>query len=436
VIKSICCQVIEGVKILGKTITEKILARASGKSEVLPNEYLEVSSSRPITLSTFMQRGPAKMKEMGINRVFNSKLINIVDGHFGVTASQQAGEARRAVERWAKEVGIPEDNIYLLGRSGIEHILAGEKCWALPGECFFQAVNGHTPTLGALGAFAVTLSYGTAAYLITGKTWVKVPESVKINITGALPSGVMARDVFEYILGQIGPAGCAGQVIEFAGPTIDNMEMDARFSLCCNVLFTGAWTAIINPDQRTLDYIRDKTSDHFEPLVSDPDARYAKVFNFDVSNLVPQIVPPPERYLVRPVTELEGSRITNGFIGTCANGRLEDMRIAAKILQRGKVYPGVILNITPGTPNIYKRALDEGLIRIFLDAGAVIPSPACGMCLGYNTPLAAGDVCLSTGTCNYPGRMGSKGAEIHAASPATVAASCIEGKITDPRKYL
>ena len=147
-------------------------------------------------------------------------------------------------------------------------------------------------------------------------------------------------------------------------------------------------------------------------------------------------VPPPERYIVKPVTHLEGTRITNGFIGTCANSRMEDMQIAAKILEGEKVYPGVILNITPGTPSIYKQAMDAGLIRIFMDAGAVIPSPACGMCLGYNTPLAAGDVCISTGTCNYPGRMGSKDAEIYAANPATVAASCIEGRIVDPRKYL
>ena len=419
-----------------KTITEKILARASGKAEVSPGEYLEVRSHRPMTLTAGMHRGPEKVLEMGVNRLFNPKLVNIVDGHTGVTASQQAGEARRRTERWAKEVGIPKENIYLLGRSGIEHVFAGEKCWALPGDCFFQVINGHTTTLGALGAFAVTLSYGSAAYLITGKTWIRVPESVKFNITGDLPKGVMARDVFEYILGQIGPTGCAGKVMEFTGPTIDNMDMDRRFSLCCLALFTGAWTAIINPDQKTLDYIRERTSDPFEPLVSDPDARYAKVYDFDVSNLVPQVVPPPERYIVKPVTELEGTRITNGFIGACANSRIEDMRTTAKVLKGKKLCPGVILNITPGTPNIYKQALDEGLIRIFLDAEAVIASPACGMCIGFNTPLAAGDVCISTGTCNYPGRMGSKDAEIYAASPATVAASCIEGKITDPRKYL
>ena len=421
---------------MGKTISEKILAKASGRTAVSPGEYLEVSSRLPVTMGVDMGRGPNQVEELGLSRVFNPKLINIVDGHSGVTGQPQAAEARRAIVRWAKKVGIPEENIYLLGRSGIEHVFAGEKCWALPGECFLQATNGHTPTLGALGAFAVTLSYGSGGYLVTGKTWIKVPETAKINITGNLHEGVMARDVFEYILGQIGPTGCAGQVMEFTGPTIDNMEMDARFSLCCNALFTGAWTAIINPDQKTLDYVKKRTSEPFKPLVSDPDAHYAKVYHFDISNLAPQVVPPPERYIVKPVTELEGTTINSGFIGSCANSRMEDMLIAARILKKHRVHPGVILNITPGTPNIYKQALDEGLIRIFMDAEAVIPAPACGMCPGRNTPLATGDVCISTGTCNYPGRMGSKNAEIYAASPATVAASCIEGRITDPRKYL
>ncbi|MFC2067134.1 aconitase family protein [Chloroflexota bacterium] len=419
-----------------KTITEKILARASGRAAVSPGEYLEVSSRRPVTLHTHMDRGPEQMKEMGFSRVFNPKLVNVVDGHNGATASQQAGEARRAIEKWAREVGIPEENIYLIGRAGIEHVFASEKCWALPGDCFFQVVNGHTSTLGGIGAFAVTLSYGSGAYLMTGKTWVRVPESARFNIRGDLGKGVMARDVFEYILGQVGPIACIGQVIEFGGPTVENMEMDGRFSLCCNTIFTGAWTSIINPDQKTLDYIKERTSDPFEPLASDPDAQYAKVWDFDVSDLVPQVVPPPERYLVKPVTELQGVRISNGFIGSCSNSRLEDMRIAAQVLKGNKVYQGVILNITPGTPDIYKQALDEGLIKIFMDAEVVIPSPACGMCVGANTPLADGDVCISTATCNYPGRMGSNKAEIYAASPATVAASCIEGKIADPRKYL
>ncbi|MBI4233829.1 MAG: 3-isopropylmalate dehydratase large subunit, partial [Chloroflexi bacterium] len=161
-----------------------------------------------------------------------------------------------------------------------------------------------------------------------------------------------------------------------------------------------------------------------------------RVYEFDVSNLVPQVVPPPKRYIVKPVMELAGTRLNRGFIGSCANSRLEDLRLAAQVLKGRKLHPEVILNITPGTVAIYKQAMKEGFIETFLDAGCVVPSPCCGMCWGANTPLAAGDVCIATGTCNYPGRMGSKDAEIYLGNPATVAASCIEGRVADPRKYL
>ena len=421
---------------MGKTITEKILAKASGRAEVSPGEYLEVSSPRPIILGDVWERGPSQMTEMGFNKVFNPKLVIFIDGHVGASGSHGAGVNRRAFQKWVKKVGIPDENVYLVGRSGIEHVFSGEKCFAVPGECFFEMANGHTSTLGALGTFAITLSYGSGQYLMTGKTWLKVPETAKCVINGRLPDGVLARDVFEYILGQIGPGGCAGQVMEFTGNTVDNMEMDGRFSLCANALFTGAWTAIINPDKKTLDYVKARTSDPFEPLVSDPDAQYAREYEFDVSDLVPQVVPPPERHIPKLVTEVAGTWINAGFIGACDNSWMEDMRMTAKILKGRKIHHDVILNVTPGTTNILKQAIEEGLIDVFLDAGAVVPSPCCGMCWGANTPLAAGDVCVSTGTCNYPGRMGSSEAQIYAASPATVAASCIEGKITDPRAYL
>lgn len=420
---------------MGKTITEKILARASGTNEVSPGDYIEVTSRCPVTVSATLGRGIDEMKKWGA-KVFDPKLINIVDGHTGSTASHKAGEMRKVFREWAKEQAIPDENIYELGRQGIEHVVAGEHAWALPGECFFQKVNGHTSTLGALGAFAITLSYGSGAYLMTGKTWIKVPESVQITLTGKMPKEITARDVFEHILGRIGPSAAVGMVIEWTGPVVDKLEMDGRFTLCSLALFAGAWTAIINPDQKTLGYVRARTTESFEPLVSDPDATYAKVYSFDVSQLVPQIVPPPHRYIVKPVTDFEGVKINRGFIGSCADGRIEDMRLAARILKGKKLHSQVILNITHGSVDVYKQSMKEGLAEIFLEAGCVLPSPACGMCYGANTPLAAGDVCVSTGTCNYPGRMGSKEADIYLGNPALVAASAVEGMIVDPRKYL
>lgn len=421
---------------MGKTISEKILAKASGRTEVSAGEYIQVAPNRPVNIGWRFERGPNQFDALGATKVYNPKLINIVNGHYGVTASHRVMETRQQVREWTQKVGIPQSNIYDLGRQGVEHVLSGELCLALPGEVFVEIINGHTSALGALGSFAFTLSYESGAFLVTGRTWVQVPETAKFNLTGRLQKGVTARDVFEYVLGQVGGAGAPGQVMEWTGPATDAMSMDGRFTLCCGALFTGAWTGIVNPDEKTLDYVRTRTEEPFEPLVSDSNAHFAKVYDFDVSKIEPQVVPPPKRDTAKPLSQMQGVKINRGFIGSCFNSRIEDMRMAARILKGKKIRPEVVLNITPGAVSIYRQCLREGLIETFVEAEAVVPPPACGMCCGANTPLGSGDVCISTSTCNYPGRMGSREAEIYLASPATVAASCIEGRISDPRSYL
>jgi 3-isopropylmalate/(R)-2-methylmalate dehydratase large subunit len=421
---------------MGKTISEKILAKDGGKTEVSPGDYVSVSSSRPVTALMAMGRGGGQFLAIGAKKLFDPKRVVVIDDHPGVTATAGVEEGRAETIRWAKKYGIPRSNIFMMGRNGIGHIVAAERCWALPGTVYLSITNGHTTTLGGMGSFAITLSYESGAYLATGYTWIRVPETVKFNITGELGEGVMAIDVFEYVLGQIGPAGAPYQVMEWTGPVIDQMSMDGRFSLCCNALFVGAKTGIVNPDQKTIDYVSARTEEPFEPIVSDQDAEFAKTYNYDVSDLEPQIVPPPKRYVVKPVKEYTGVKINRAYIGSCTNARIEDMRIAAKILKGAKIHPDVRLNITHGSVNILKQSVQEGLYEIFIDAEAELPSPCCGMCYGQNTPLAAGDVCISAGTCNYDGRMGSMNTKIYIANPAAVAASAIEGKITDPREYL
>ncbi|MFH1087593.1 MAG: aconitase family protein [Chloroflexota bacterium] len=421
---------------MGKTITEKILAKACGRSQVVPLEYIEVAPRRPVTIGWNPERGPFQFDTLGAEKVYNPELLHIVQGHHGVTASHRVAESAAGVKEWARKMGIPQRNIYELGRQGIEHVLSGELCWALPGEVFVEIINGHTSALGALGAFAFTLSYESGAFLATGKTWVQVPETAKFNIRGRLQQGVTARDVFEYVLGQVGGAGAPGQVMEWTGPVVEAMDMDGRFTLCAGALFTGAWTAVVNPDDKTLAYVQARSKESFEPLTSDPDATFARVYDFDVSKLEPQVVPPPKRDTAGPLSKFEGKKINKGFIGSCFNSRLEDMRMGARILKGRKIHPDVVLNITPGTTGILRQSLEEELVQAFVDADAVVPPPACGMCWAANTPLASGDVCISSGTCNYKGRMGSREADIYLASPATVAASCIEGRIADPRKYL
>ncbi len=422
---------------MGKTITEKILAKAAGRKEVSPGEYIEVGSRCPTPMGNFgsLRGGLEFCAEWKVG-VFNPKLIRIVDGHLGATASHNAAKSRMGARQWAAAVGIPEENIYTLGRSGIENMFSAERAWALPGEVYLQAVNGHSSGSGALGAFATTLSYGRGEYFMTGKTWMRVPRSIKVVVKGALPTGTCARDVFEYFLSQIGPTGAGGAALEWTGPVIDQLSMGERLSLCSFAIFTGAWTAIINPDQKTLEYVRSRTRENFEPQVSDPDAQYAQIYELEVSNLVPQVVPPPKRHIVKPVNELEGTPINRGFIGSDAGSWIEHLRMAARILQGKKIHPRLVLNITPGTTNILRQALEDGLIKTFVDAECVVPTPNEGMEWGANTPLSDDEVCIASGQTNYPGRMGSEAAQIYLANPMTVAASCLEGRIADPRKYL
>ncbi|MFC1988278.1 aconitase family protein [Chloroflexota bacterium] len=418
---------------MGKTIAEKIIAKCSGKDEVSVGDYAWINPRCPVTMPFTYSQGAANHESLGFDRVYDPERIRIVHGHAGVANSLRNPENTK---RWARWVGIPERNIFDLDRGGIEHVTSEEHCWPLPGEFVVEVVNSHTCTRGALGAFAMTLSYEKGVFLLTGRIWVQVPDTTKVNITGVLQKGVTARDVSEYVLGQIGGDGAVGTVMEWTGPVVDAMDMDGRFTMCSSALFFGAWTAIMNPDEKTLEYVRARTQEPFEPLTSDSDARFIKAHNFDGSKIEPQIVVPPSRQTVKPLSELMGMKINRGFIGTCMNGRLDDMRLAAAVLKGKKVQPGVMLNITPATVNIYRQCLNEGIIDAFLNAGVVVPWPSCGMCGSQQTPLLSGDICVTTGPLNYKGHCGSDKAEIYLANPATVAASCIEGRIADPRDYL
>jgi 3-isopropylmalate/(R)-2-methylmalate dehydratase large subunit len=422
----------------GKNVVQKILARAAGKEEVATGDYLVVRSSRPVTLvGDYLEKGAIQVMECGVKKVFNPNLIKIVLGHAGAGGDKAIGESRRKIRLWAEAVGVPRENILDLGQQGVEHIIAGEQCWALPGELYFSVADGHSTALGALGGLAVPLSYESGAYLIRGFSWMQVPEVARFTLTGTTKEGVFIRDVQEYILGQIGATGTPGQVILWDGSYVAGLSMDGRFTLCANALFSSAWTAIIEADQVTVDYVRACSKEAYTPLYGDSDAEYAQQRFFNVSAVEPQIVPPPERTHVFPVSVYEGTKITKGHIGACTNGRMEDMRVAARILKGRKVHPDVMLNITPGSVSIYRQCLKEGILEIFVDAGVFLPAPCCGQCSsGSNTPLGDNDVCISSGTCNYPGRMGSEKAEIYLGSPATIAASAVAGCITDPRNFL
>lgn len=421
---------------MGRTITEKILDKDVGRI-VKVGEFVRVTS-KYIVIEGLNEK---QLMKFGIKKAFDPNRVKIVWGSHCGTAEDF--ESRYETLKFAEKLGIPRENIIDIGSGGITHQVSIEHIWPLPGTVYMCGTDGHTPMNGALGCLSEPLAHGAyenEVFLMTGKAWMHVPPSIKFSLSGELQEGVMTRDIFEWILSKIGPSGAQSTVMEWAGPAVENMSMDGRIALCCNSVFTGSFTSIINPDKITTEYSKSRTRDNFELLTSDLDSSYEKTFDFDLSAVGPQVVVPPKRYVVKPVKEVQGKKIDRGLIGACANGRLEDMRIAAKILKGSRVHSDVSLTIAPASTEVLSRSLQEGLIKVFVDAGAVVPSPCCGMCIasmrGTTTPLAADEVCISTSTANYPGRMGSVNAQIYLASPATVAASCLEGKITDPRQYL
>ncbi|MFX0204461.1 MAG: aconitase family protein [Candidatus Hodarchaeota archaeon] len=424
---------------MGKTISEKILAKNAGKKEVNPGEYIQATNT-----SRFVATGGLRASEF--KKIFGQKPPSVYDpkkiaivlaDHPGVSGWQYGRQVYLKEGRdFAKLLGIPKSNIFDLGRGGIGHQISIDNAWGLPGTVYLSQCNGHAYTPGALGCFALPLSYGSTAFLITGKTWLLVPETAKVELTGELEEGVMSRDVSEWLINQVSPTGNLFMAQEFTGPVIDDMSIDGRLVLTCLGVNTGAMTSIINPDKKTIDYVKERTTDPFEPIVSDDDATYAKQYKLDVSDLEPQVVVPPERNTVKSISEVKETKIDRGFIGSCASGRIEDLRIAAKILKGRKIHPDVRLTITPGSVNILKQALKEGLMDIFVDAEVTNTYPACGQCYGGYTPVDKDEVCVSSSTNNVPGRQGHMEAHVYLASPATVAASSVSGKLADPRDYL
>jgi 3-isopropylmalate/(R)-2-methylmalate dehydratase large subunit len=312
-----------------------------------------------------------------------------------------------------------------------------EKGHVRPGEVIVGA-DSHTCTYGAFGAFATGIgSTEMAAVFATGKLWFRVPEVIKVDVTGKLPKMVTAKDVTLNIVGKIGADGAIYKGLEFGGSTIRGMSVDGRMVLCNMAVEMGAKAGIIEPDEKTLDYVKARTDKPFKPVKSDPDSVYEKIVDMDVSALEPQVAVPHSVDNVKPVSEIEDTEVDQAFIGSCTNGRLEDLRSAAQILKGKKIARGVRLIVIPASQEIYLNALNEGLIKTFMEAGATIGNPNCGPCLGGHMGiLAEGEACISSSNRNFVGRMGSTKSFVYLASPATVAASAITGKITDPRKLM
>jgi 3-isopropylmalate/(R)-2-methylmalate dehydratase large subunit len=413
-------------------IIEKILANASGKQQVSPGEIIEANID---TAMIHDLTGPLAIKsfrEIGAKKVWNNNKVIIILDHLVPASSIISANLHRIVRNFAEEQNIK--NFYDVGRGGVCHQVMPEKGHVRPGEVIVGA-DSHTCTYGAFGAFATGIgSTEMAAVFATGKLWFRVPEVIKVNVTGKLQSMVTAKDVTLNIVGKIGADGAIYKGLEFCGSTIRDMSVDGRMVLSNMAVEMGAKAGIIEPDQKTLDYVKARTDKPFKPVKSDPDATYERVVDVNVSDLEPQVAVPHSVDNVKPVSEIEDVEVDQAFIGSCTNGRLEDLRSAAQILKGKKIARGVRLVVIPASQEIYLNALNEGLIKTFMDAGATIGNPNCGPCLGGHMGiLAEGEVCISSSNRNFVGRMGSSKSYVYLASPATVAASAITGKITDPR---
>lgn len=416
-------------------IIEKILANASGKKHVSPDDIVEANIDVAMTHDLTGPLAIKSFREIGAKKVWDKDKVVIILDHLVPASSVISAGLHRTVRNFAEEQNIK--NFYDVGRGGVCHQVMPEKGHVRPGEVIVGS-DSHTCTYGAFGAFATGIgSTEMAAVFATGKLWFRVPDVIKVDVEGKFQKWVTAKDMTLNIIGKIGADGAIYKGLEFGGSTIRGLTIDGRMVLCNMAVEMGAKAGIIEPDQKTLDYVKARTDKPFNPVKSDPDATYERVVDVDVSDLEPQVAVPHQVDNIKPVSEVAGTEVNQAFIGSCTNGRLEDLQSAAQVIKGKKIAPGVRLIVIPASQEIYLNAVDEGLIKAFMEAGATIGNPNCGPCLGGHMGiLADGEACISTSNRNFIGRMGSTKSFVYLASPATVAASALTGTITDPRKVM
>jgi 3-isopropylmalate/(R)-2-methylmalate dehydratase large subunit len=420
---------------MGMTITEKILARAAGKEKVVPGELVDAKIDVVMCHDVTTPPAISMLEERGIDRVFDPEKIVVTPDHFQPAKDIPSAELHKRLDAWARRHKIKY--YYKLGRAGVCHALLPEQGHIRPGEVIVGS-DSHTCTYGAFAAFSTGIgSTDGAAAIATGQLWFKVPASMKFVLDGSLADGVYSKDVILAVIARIGVDGALYRAMEFVGPALAEMSMEARMTITNMAIEAGAKNGIMAFDDVTKGYLDEHLKDKKDYTVyeSDGDAAYIATEQFDCSALEPMVALPHLPSGGVPVGECSGKAMDQAYIGSCTNGRIEDLRIAAGILKGRQV--AVRTLIVPATPTIWKQANDERLFDIFYDAGCVIAAPTCGACLGgFMGILAAGEKCISTTNRNFVGRMGHPKSEVYLASPATAAASAVEGKITDPRKYI
>ncbi|MDD5431911.1 MAG: 3-isopropylmalate dehydratase large subunit [Candidatus Omnitrophica bacterium] len=417
---------------MGKTVAEKILSNHAGK-DLSAGDFavcnIELAFGQDGTSSIIIDR----VKELGIKEL-KTKFCMVID-HSAPSPSEGVSRVHKKMRDFASGL---KTKLYDIG-CGVCHQVIPESGQVLPGYLVLGA-DSHTCTYGALGVFSTGVgSTDLSIALASGKNWFKVPETIKIIVKGKIPKGIYAKDIILHIIGEIKADGATYKAVEFYGPVIDQLSMDARFTICNMVVEMGAKVGLMPVDKTTLDWLKPRMpkGTKLNPQIADKDAKYESVLEFDISKLKPLVSIPHSVDTVSTAQELKNVIINEAFLGTCTNGRLSDLKVAAKILKGKRVASGVRLIIAPSSRDIYLDALKLGIVDTLIKAGAVIVAPGCGPCVGtHNGVPADGESVISTANRNFKGRMGNPNSFIYLASPATVAASALRGRITDPKQYL
>ncbi|WP_196780368.1 3-isopropylmalate dehydratase large subunit [Oceaniradius stylonematis] len=415
------------------TITEKILARAAGLEsvragdEIMAKPDFVLAYDFPGYTDVYFQQ---MKEEFGIDKVAEPERYGIFIDHMVPVATPKEEELHKGTRQWCADNGVA-----LYERKGIGHQVAAEVGYATPGA-FVVHFDGHISQLGTFGTLAIGMRRNVLEAFVREKVSIKVPETVRVNLHGTLRPGVMARDVFHHIVRVLGPSSCRFQVLELGGDGLDGLTTEGIQSITCLAMFTGALTAIVNPEGERLDYALERAKKQLEPVRSDPDANYSAVHEIELGDLEPIIVVPPTPANTRNLSEFVGLDVQSGYLGSCASGRLEDIEVAAKILKGRQVRQGFMLHVIPTSHEIMAEAGRRGYISTLAEAGAYVSTSSCDFCYGRIATMTEGQRAVSTGTLNVKGRMGSPDSEIYLCNAATVAASAIEGRIADPRKYM
>ena len=419
---------------MGMTMTEKILAAHAGCEKVEPGQLIRANVDFLLANDITAPQAIPEFDKIG-RPVFDPDKSALIPDHFIPNKDIKSAEQAKVMRDFARKHKI--SHYVEVGRMGIEHVLLPEMGWVLPGEVIIGA-DSHTCTYGAVGAFATGVG-GTdlGASMATGDTWFKVPSTIKVELTGVMPEWVSGKDVILTLIGLIGVDGARYQALEFTGPGVANLSMADRFTISNMAVEAGGKNGIFPVDEKTVEYLRARTTKPYTIYSSDPDAVYAREINIDLSSLRPVVALPHLPENVKPVSELPEIIIDQVVIGSCTNGRIDDLEQAAKIIAGRKIHPAVRAIIIPGTQEVYMEAMKRGYIAQFIEAGAVVSTPTCGPCLGgYMGILAAGERCVSTTNRNFRGRMGHVDSEVYLASPAVAAASAILGRIAEPKEVL